>query len=127
MTLQDVAAARAELTSPSLHAVVTEQIRLQLMTGTISIEGAAEALQMSVRTLQRELSRAGTTFRVLTNIVRLRRAKALLAETTASVTEIALELGYSSSPHFARAFRNATGRSPSEFRATVGAGPDRRP
>lgn len=117
VTLQDVAAARIELASPSLPAVVMEQIRIQLMAGPVSLERTAEALDMSTRTLQRELNRSGMTFRALTNLLRLLRAKSLLAGTTASVTEIAFDLGYSSQQHFARAFRTATGRSPREFRS----------
>ncbi|MCE2616525.1 MAG: helix-turn-helix domain-containing protein [Phocaeicola sp.] len=40
----------------------------------------------------------------------------LLADTTMTVGEIAEELGFAYSTHFARMFRNKTGQSPQEFR-----------
>ncbi|SDS71422.1 AraC-like ligand binding domain-containing protein [Actinopolymorpha singaporensis] len=48
--------------------------------------------------------------------LRLRRAEMLLAETDASITQVAVELGFSSAQHFATAFRARTGRTPREFR-----------
>jgi len=40
----------------------------------------------------------------------------LLAEPTLSVTDIALELGYSETSSFTVAFRKSTGRTPSGYR-----------
>ncbi len=51
--------------------------------------------------------------------LRVARARALLAETDLSVTEIATRVGYASSSHFAKAFRQATGLSPRSFRAAI--------
>lgn len=48
---------------------------------------------------------------------RLRQATRLLLETSLSVTQIAEELGYSSSANFATAFRSHTGYTPTAFRA----------
>ncbi len=50
--------------------------------------------------------------------LRLELAAHRLAATSASVTQVALETGYGSSQTFARAFRRATGRTPSEARQT---------
>ena len=47
------------------------------------------------------------------------RAQALLAETDLSVTEIGARVGYASSSHFSKAFRQATGLSPRAFRAAL--------
>ena len=47
---------------------------------------------------------------------RLHRARAVVAGTDRPITEIALDLGYSSSQHFATAFRRRFGMSPSTFR-----------
>jgi len=49
--------------------------------------------------------------------VRIERAKHQLATTDASVTEMALELGFSSSQHFARAFRQIARMSARAWRA----------
>ncbi len=50
---------------------------------------------------------------------RLDKASRMLLETKLSVTEIALESGYSDHSAFTRQFRRTTGSSPSEFRASV--------
>jgi len=51
--------------------------------------------------------------------LRAARARALLAETDLSVTEVGARVGYSSPSHFARAFRQATGTTPSAFRQAL--------
>jgi AraC family transcriptional regulator len=47
---------------------------------------------------------------------RMERAKVLLADRTASITDIALTLGYSQTSSFSVAFRKNTGWTPSEYR-----------
>lgn len=49
---------------------------------------------------------------------RVEKAKQLLAETRIPITEIAIELGYSTSPNFATAFRQLVGMSPSDYRSS---------
>lgn len=48
--------------------------------------------------------------------IRMRRARDLLLHTDATVTAIAMELGFSSSQHFAQFFRRYAGLSPTAFR-----------
>ena len=50
------------------------------------------------------------------NRYRISQAKRLLTETTKSITEIALEVGFSDSGYFSRVFRRETGRSPEAYR-----------
>jgi AraC family transcriptional regulator len=50
---------------------------------------------------------------------RIARAKALMAEPTSSLTEIARESGFGSSSQFATAFRRIEGQTPSEFRRNL--------
>jgi AraC family transcriptional regulator len=50
---------------------------------------------------------------------RIERAKTLLAEPARSVTEIALELGFSETSSFSAAFRHVTGTTPTEYRRTL--------
>jgi AraC-like DNA-binding protein len=117
LTLEDVARARLEPASrDDLTGVISAQIWTQVLAGAVSIDSAARALDMSIRTLQRALHRDGTDFRTLANAVRARRASELLAGTEAPITEIATELGYSAPANFARAFRKATGFAPQDFR-----------
>ena len=53
------------------------------------------------------------------NTKRIEQAKTILSESDKPITDIGLELGYSSSQHFATVFRRKTGLSPSGYRKTV--------
>lgn len=117
VTVADIARARVECrTLNRFRDIILQQIWSQVLSGKVSVEGAACSVDTSVRTLQRELNREGTNFRDLTNTMRIKRAAELLRDTDISVTEISAVLGYSAPAHFARAFRNRTGMSPNEFR-----------
>lgn len=119
VTIEDVARDRPGGAPRHLLEVIVEQVRVQVLTGSVSIDHAAQSLDTSVRTLQRELNRAGTDFRGLASAARVRRATELLRHTTGSITQVSAELGYSSPANFARAFRKATGRGPREFRSAI--------
>lgn len=47
---------------------------------------------------------------------RIRRAEDLLKDRTRSITDIAAELGFASSQHFATRFRQETGKTPRDWR-----------
>lgn len=81
-----------------------------------SVGETSAALGVSVRTLQRWLATAGSSFEALIGTSRLLAARHLLDNTDAKVVEIALELGYSDHAHFTRAFRRWTGLSPIAYR-----------
>jgi AraC-like DNA-binding protein len=49
-------------------------------------------------------------------LIRLKAAKTILAETTLSITDVALECGYDSLGTFASMFKKAVGLTPTEFR-----------
>ncbi|MGX1742439.1 AraC family transcriptional regulator ligand-binding domain-containing protein [Bosea sp. NPDC055353] len=119
VTIEDVARDRPGGAPRDLLDVVMEQIRAQVLTGSVSIDRAARPMGTSVRTLQRELNRAGTDFRSLANAARLQRATELLRHMNGSITRVSAEMGYSSPANFARAFQKATGRTPSEFRSNI--------
>lgn len=118
ITIDDVARA---FTDPdglgSYLGVVVSHIRAQVQAGALSIDSTAMAMGTSVRTLQRVLRRDnGIDFRELANVVRLRRAEELLRGTSVSITQIAMDFGYSSPANFSRAFRKASGLAPHEYR-----------
>ncbi|MEK1946026.1 MAG: AraC family transcriptional regulator ligand-binding domain-containing protein [Ensifer adhaerens] len=119
VTIEDVARDRRGGAPRDLLEVIMEQVRVQVLTGSVSIDGAAQSLDTSVRTLQRELNRAGTDFRGLAGAARVQRAIELLWHTNGSITRVSAELGYSSPANFARAFRKATGNGPREFRSNI--------
>ena len=50
---------------------------------------------------------------------RIERAKTLLAERASSVTDVALEIGFSETSSFSAAFRHTTGTTPTEYRRAV--------
>jgi AraC-like DNA-binding protein len=84
--------------------------------GHLRISGAAAALGLSVRTLQRRLAQEGLRFEELLQADRLAKATRLLDTTSATVLEIALALGYSDHAHFTRAFRRWQGIPPLSYR-----------
>lgn len=116
LTIEDVARDSAGAAPEALLDVASTQIRGQLLSGNVSIEVVARSMQTSVRTLQRELNRAGTDFRGLTNAVRTARATELLQDASIPITSVSEDLGYASPAGFSRAFRNATGLTPREHR-----------
>jgi len=61
--------------------------------------------------------RTGEPFRVIRERAVMRRAARLLLSSDASAARIADLLGFASPAYFSTAFKRATGRSPSEFRA----------
>lgn len=119
VTIEDVARDRCGGAPRAMLDVVVEQIRAQVLTGNVSISGVAQSLDTSVRTLQRELNRAGTDFRSLATAARIQRATELLRHTKGSITRVSADLGYSSPTNFARAYRKATGWGPREFRSKM--------
>ena len=119
VTLADVHRARAGGAPRRFPAIVRELVRTQLVSSAVSLEAVAESLAVGPRTLQRELEADGACFRDIVGEVRLDRAKELLAENDLSITRIGVELGYSASTHFSRAFHHKLGLSPKSYRNEV--------
>jgi AraC-like DNA-binding protein len=95
-----------------LRELLSTQLRLSLAT-------AARRLGTSERSLQRQLWRAGTSFRAEVDHARIRAAERLLAETDLKLTSIALEVGCASLQHFSALVRRLTGETPSAWRARL--------
>lgn len=117
LTIEDLARDRLGQAPRRPLDVILEHIRTQVLSGSVSIDGAARAMGTSIRTLQRELNREGTDFRSLAGAARLQRATELLRGGSGSIARVSAELGYSSPANFARAFRKATGRAPRDLRS----------
>lgn len=98
---------------------VAQLRRLFETRGVLSLDDAARALCVSVRSLQRLLHAAGTTFGAEARAFRIARAQELLRTTDHHLGWIAIELGFSSSQHFATEFRRVAGMSPSEWRSRL--------
>jgi len=87
-----------------------------LPSGGVSGEKVAQRLNMSIRSLQRKLQSAHTTFGTLLDEVRQEIAENYIHDSTVSLTEIAFVLGYSEYSSFWRAYKRWTKNSPSEIR-----------
>lgn len=80
----------------------------------------AACLNLSTRSLHRQLQSQGTGFRELAESARLAVAQRELATGNRPMQEIALMLGYSDRRAFYRAFRRWTGVTPSQWREGQG-------
>ena len=109
----------ALVASASGTAPIVAELRglLEADLGRATLEGAARTLSLSERTLQRRLNEAGTTFHQELNVTQVRVAKAMLLDSAAQLTTVALEVGCASLQHFSALFRKHTGESPSAWRA----------
>ncbi|WP_029891136.1 AraC family transcriptional regulator [Polycyclovorans algicola] len=85
--------------------------------GIPQLSDLARTLNRSPRTLDRYLQREGPGFRAMALAQRMDRARDMLMAGDLSVTEIALELGYSDASNFTRAFRKHFGAPPKSLRA----------
>jgi len=97
----------------------------QILTATPgaahTAEDVAAQLNVSVRTLHRQLKQEGVSLQRLKNEARRERAIELLLQTRKPVKQVAAAVGFDSEKSFARAFREWTGVAPSRFREGVGA------
>jgi AraC-like DNA-binding protein len=80
------------------------------------MESVASELCVSLRTLRRQLSNEGTSFRALLDEVRETLAIQMLEETALTMEQIAVRLGYSDTANFFHAFKRWTGFPPKHFR-----------
>lgn len=81
-----------------------------------SADDVARALGLSERSLRRQLSEDGSSFRDLLAQARYDQARQLLKTTQLPVEEVAARLGYAESAAFIHAFRRWSGQSPRAYR-----------
>ena len=81
-----------------------------------TLTALAELLEISDRSLRRQLREQGISFRGLLDELRMQIALKYLRTTKLANEDIALALGFSDAANFRRAFRRWTDRSPSEIR-----------
>jgi len=106
---------------PALDLVgsLAQVMRPYLSGKTSTIRDAADLAGMSVRTLQRELAAAGTSYRDLLLGVKLNAAREMLTQPDVKLLEVAHETGFSDQAHFTRFVRALTGLSPREYRSAL--------
>jgi AraC-like DNA-binding protein len=117
----DEAVARLPQTADVLFDVRRE-LASRIAGGDTRIQTVARSLATSVRSLQRRLAVAGSSYQQLVDLARKDAAERYLATSSFSVGEIAYLLGYSEAAAFNRAFRRWHKSTPQVFRAQSRAG-----
>jgi AraC-like DNA-binding protein len=91
-----------------------------------NFEAIAHAVGQSPRTLSRRFSEEiHMTWREALRRIRVIRAIEILAEGNNSITEVAMQVGYTSLSAFNAAFRQITGQTPTQYRLTFSNQPRR--
>lgn len=86
----------------------------------LTLAGIARSVHTSTFHFCKTFKRAtGMTFTQYLSMVRVAKAKKLLANPQARITEVAYEAGFSSLTHFNRMFRRIAGQSPTDFRSKL--------
>ncbi|WPN98245.1 AraC family transcriptional regulator [Pseudomonas sp. MUP55] len=81
------------------------------------LEGLAEQMNCSARTLRRHLHDLGCSYQEMLDELRFDRAKQLLGQDGLAIHRIAEQLGFSETASFRHAFVRWSGVTPSQFRA----------
>ena len=102
------------LIEPEIIARVQE--RLLASSEGISRDEVADQLAMSGRSLQRKLQEQGSSFQKLHDEYRHQKSLQLLANKDLSLQDISLQLGFSESSTFYRAFKRWQAVTPGEYR-----------
>ncbi|AZV24649.1 AraC family transcriptional regulator [Pseudomonas syringae] len=95
---------------------VRDAIEEQLPEGEPSAERIAQALHLSLRSLQRHLADEGCRFDTLLNESRENLALLHLRDPQCSLSEVSYLLGFADTSSFSRAFKRWTGMTPGQFR-----------
>ncbi|MHB1207424.1 MAG: AraC family transcriptional regulator, partial [Rhodospirillaceae bacterium] len=98
---------------------LVRQIRDILATSlgeALSLQDVADRLHLSLRTVQRRLKQEGASYRGIKAALRRNRALSIMENTGHSISKVALELGYTETSAFFRAFVNWTGEAPTTYR-----------
>jgi AraC-like DNA-binding protein len=96
-----------------LHAVLSTDLE------HADLSRAATRMGITARTLQRRLQELGTSFRAELDITRIREGQRRMLHSDSPLTEIAVDLGFSSLQNFSRQFRRVVGEAPSAWRQRV--------
>ena len=116
VALREVVADAVLANAPEPARSLSALVALRLLDGHTDLEGAAQLAGLSVQGLQRRLRQKGFSYREIVDRAREARARAILKDTSMTVVDVALMLGYEEHANFTRAFRRWTGHSPTEFR-----------
>jgi len=99
-----------------LQSTVADQLISLLPSGDSRAAAVAQRLNMSTRSLTRQLAREGTTFGEILERLRRHLASRYLAHDRMSIKQIAWLLGYSEPGAFTHAYKRWTGTTPKRAR-----------
>ena len=94
-----------------------QKLLSQQSSKVLTADGIAAELNVSTRTLHRQLRDEGASLQKLKDEARRDRAMELLARTIKPVKQVALASGFRNEKSFSRAFRQWVGQSPAAFRS----------
>ncbi len=83
---------------------------------THTADSLAHALNMSPRTLHRQLKGEGTSLQLLKNDARLKSATAMLLRSNRPLKQVAIACGFIDEKSFIRTFKNWMGMTPGDYR-----------
>jgi AraC-like DNA-binding protein len=75
---------------------------------------------LSSRSLELKLANEGTNFQQTLDDTRRSLASGYIEQSGIAITEIAYLLGFSDAANFTRAFKRWSGKSPTDFRKSIG-------
>lgn len=93
-----------------------------LQNGEPNLEKLASRLNLSARTLQRQLKQEDLSYQALLEKIRNQLALGYIQQNHLSLTDIAFLLGFSEQSSFQRAFKRWTGETPGRYRKKVNSG-----
>jgi AraC-like DNA-binding protein len=99
--------------------LLVQRVRQVLATQPLDAHNAddlAVLLNLSARTLHRQLKEEGASLQALKDEVRRQRATELLLRTKRPIKQVAQATGFQNEKSFIRAFKTWTGKSPGEWR-----------
>jgi AraC-like DNA-binding protein len=102
---------------PNFVGGVRDSLSEGILNGHARQEDVARQLGITVRTLNRHLLAAHTSFHQIRDELLQERAKTLLREGHIPIAEVSYLVGYAEPSTFHRAFRRWTGQTPSQWRA----------
>jgi AraC family transcriptional regulator len=86
----------------------------------LSVKGLAELVELSPFHFSRVFKKTtGMSLLQFVTRERITRAQQLMRETSRSIIDVALEVGYTSPSHFTKVFRRVTAVAPNEFRTAL--------
>lgn len=114
---------------PAFAGSFSQQVRsclsAHMSQGFPSVEETAATFYTTSRTLRRKLLDEGTSFQEIKEGIRREQAMQLLHETTLSIQEIALAVGFREASVFIKAFRHWAGMTPRAYRLRAKLAPHR--